>query len=118
MENMERGEAIAAAGPNKGPRVTLAQVMGSIREVYYLNPGDILEQTGSPLNTITICVAVLYNGWVVTSRGVAPAAPENYDPEIGRKLAYEDVVRQIWPLMGFLLRQTIYEIDNEQKLGG
>jgi hypothetical protein len=38
----------------------------------------------------------------------APASPENYDPEKGRTFARDNAVRQLWPLMGFSLRDSLH----------
>lgn len=46
------------------------------------------------------------NGFTVIGKSV-PASPANFDAQLGRKLAYEDAVRQIWPLMGFALRARL-----------
>ena len=31
--------------------------------------------------------------------------PENYNEEIGNKIAYDNAFRQLWPLFGFLLAE-------------
>jgi hypothetical protein len=36
-----------------------------------------------------------------------PASPDNFNPDLGRKLAYEDCIRQLWPLMGFALKERL-----------
>jgi hypothetical protein len=38
---------------------------------------------------------------------VARASPENFNADLGRKFAYEDAVRQLWPLMGYALRDKL-----------
>lgn len=43
------------------------------------------------LDLITFCVLVLQNGFTVTGES-ACASPENFDPEIGRKIARENAV--------------------------
>ncbi|HIA8366472.1 TPA: Gp49 family protein, partial [Klebsiella pneumoniae] len=50
------------------------------------------------------CVLVLENGFIVTGES-ACASPENFDPEIGRKIARQNAVAKIWPLEGYLLKQ-------------
>jgi hypothetical protein len=115
MDNMKRAEAFAAANPRKGNRVTLDQVLFSIKQTYYFHPAAAVPDPGHlpkdhVMWTMTVCVCILYNGWSVIGKA-APADPTMFDEEIGRKLAYEDCVRQIWPLLGFLLRQTLYEMD-------
>lgn len=62
----------------------------------------------SPLSLLTICVLVLRNGFTV--HGVsACASPENYNKEIGQRIARENAEREIWPLLGFALRQKLHD---------
>ena len=58
------------------------------------------------LNLLTFCVLVLRNGFTVTGES-ACASPENFDAEIGRKIARENAVAKIWPLMGYELRTKL-----------
>ena len=116
MDNVKRTEKIAASGPNKGPRVNLDTVLGSIADTHWINAGDALFKLGElkapydkhPTSLMTICLCVLHNGWIVVGKS-APASAANYDPEVGRKLSHEDCIRQIWPLLGFNLRQNLHE---------
>lgn len=59
-----------------------------------------------PLRLLTICVLVLRNGFTVTGES-ACASPENFDAEIGRKVARANAVQKIWPLMGYELRSQL-----------
>ncbi|GHM31555.1 hypothetical protein ECZU45_53420 [Escherichia coli] len=56
----------------------------------------------------TICVLVLCNGFIVTGES-ACASPENFDAEIGRKVARKNAIEKIWPLEGYLLKQKLSE---------
>ena len=58
------------------------------------------------LKLLTFCVLVLRNGFTVTGQS-ACASPENFNAEIGRRIAREDAVRQVWPLMGYELRSSL-----------
>ena len=58
------------------------------------------------LNLLTFCVLVLRNGFTVTGES-ACASPENFDAEIGRKIARQNAVNKIWPLMGYELRTKL-----------
>ena len=58
------------------------------------------------LGLLTFCVLVLRNGFMVTGES-ACASPENFDAEIGRKIARQNAVAKIWPLMGYQLRQQL-----------
>lgn len=104
------------------PRVTPGHIESLIAEEIYIVPGDSVhwtdhlaaqgnaqhELTIQSLSLLTICVIVLRNGFTVTGES-ACASPENYDAEIGRKIARENAINKIWPLEGYLLKQKLYE---------
>lgn len=56
-----------------------------------------------PLELLTFCVLVLKNGFTVTGES-ACVSPKNFDAEIGRKVARENAINKIWPLMGYELK--------------
>jgi Phage protein (N4 Gp49/phage Sf6 gene 66) family len=58
------------------------------------------------LGVLTFCVLVLRNGFIVTGES-ACASPENFDAEIGRKIAHQNAVQKMWPLMGYELRSRL-----------
>lgn len=58
------------------------------------------------LGLLTICVLVLRNGFTVTGES-ACASPENFDAEIGRKIARQNAINKVWPLMGYELRSKL-----------
>ena len=60
------------------------------------------------LGLLTFCVLGLRNGFTVTGES-ACASPENFDAEIGRKIARQNAVAKIWPLLGFSLKQKLHE---------
>jgi len=70
-----------------------------------LCPTDVAELKDA-LNLLTFCVLVLRNGFTVTGES-ACASPENFDAEIGRKIAYQNAISKVWPLMGFRLRDQL-----------
>ena len=55
------------------------------------------------LDLLTFCVLVLRNGFTVTGES-ACASPENFDAELGCKIARQNAVNKIWPLMGYALK--------------
>ena len=67
------------------------------------------------LGLLTFCVLVLKNGFTVTGES-ACASPENFDAEIGRKIARQNAVAKIWPLMGYELRSNL-AWRSEQRTG-
>lgn len=64
---------------------------------------DLLKES---LNLLTFCVLVLRNGFTVTGES-ACASPENFDAEIGRKIARQNAEQKIWPLMGYALKEQL-----------
>ena len=69
---------------------------------------------GSPLLLLTFCVLVLRNGFTVTGES-ACASPENFDAEIGRKIARENAINKVWMLEGYLLKQQLHDDMNGQQ---
>lgn len=62
-----------------------------------------------PLFLVTFCVLVLKNGFTV--HGVSGvASPENFNAEIGRKVARDNAVNAIWPLLGYQLKDKLHAI--------
>ena len=59
--------------------------------------------TGSCL---TVCCLTLKNGFTVTGES-ACASPENFDAEIGQKIARGNAREKLWPLLGFRLRDQL-----------
>ena len=55
---------------------------------------------------LTFCVLVLRNGFTVTGES-ACASPENFDAEVGRKIARANAVNKVWPLMGYELKSKL-----------
>lgn len=58
------------------------------------------------LKLLTFCVLVLRNGFTVTGEA-ACASQESFDADLGRKIAKQNAVAKIWPLMGYELRSKL-----------
>lgn len=58
------------------------------------------------LSLLTFCVLVLRNGFTVTGES-ACASPENFDAEVGRKIARQNAISKVLPLMGYELRSRL-----------
>lgn len=59
-------------------------------------------------STFTACLLTLANGYTVLGES-ACASPENFNAELGRKIARENAKNKIWALEGYLLRQNLSE---------
>ena len=54
--------------------------------------------------TVTICEIMLDNGYSVRGES-ACVNPDNYNQEIGERIAYDKAFNKLWPLFGFLLAE-------------
>jgi Phage protein (N4 Gp49/phage Sf6 gene 66) family len=105
-EGLKASEAECAAHAT-APRVSLDSIVANIESAHYRSAADAM---GVPqhqdLRLLTLCIVVLRNGFTVVGKS-APAHGLNYNYDLGCKLALDDAIRQIWPLMGFALRDRI-----------
>lgn len=98
------------------PRVTQADLEANIVSEHYFTAGqgvsgEVSSRDEQPcqfcyessLDLLTFCVLVLKNGFTVTGES-ACASPENFDAELGRKIARQNAVNKVWPLMGYELK--------------
>lgn len=95
------------------PRVTATDIEAVIVSEHYFTAAEGIGGAGGevisiPLDLLTFCVLVLKNGFTVTGES-ACASPENFNAEVGRKIARENALAKIWPLEGYLLRQRLAE---------
>ena len=94
---------------NKGlnaPRLTPAHIDSTIKDISYHRLTDVL----------TVCVLTLMNGFTLTGES-ACASPENYNEEIGNKVAFKNAREKIWMLEGYLLKEKLYQKSlNKQEL--
>jgi len=107
----------------KAPRVTVKDVEDAISSVHYFTARQGVEGTyvggvddecvedSDHLKLLTFCIIVVKNGFTFVGQS-ACASPENFDPEIGKKIAYDDAFNQIWIPMGYMLKQHLYESAN------
>ena len=96
------------------PQVTPADIESNIVQTHYFTAADGWcaashqpSEDGSPLTLLTFCVLILRNGFTVTGES-ACASPENFDAELGRKIARANAVNKIWPLMGYALKEKLH----------
>lgn len=102
MSEKEIEQEIQEKGLN-APRLTPDLIDEAIiDEAYHVFPGT----------TFTVCLLTLKNGFNVSGTSAA-ASLENFDEEIGRKIARENARNDIWPLEGYLLKENLFNSDEE-----
>ena len=106
---LEQTEAYSAARATH-PRVTLDSMKAKIISEDYFTVGEAIRLAGGnphpSLDILTLCILVTETGFTIVGKS-APASPENFDREKGRRFAYEDAIKQLWPLEGYLLRSRL-----------
>lgn len=89
-------QAQAVVETKTAPRVTEKSIKDKIANVDYIVRDDLL----------TICIIKMSNGFMV--HGVsAPASPQNFDADVGKRYAYDNAFKQLWQLEGYLLRERL-----------
>ena len=126
MNDQTIEQEIQAKGANVAPRITPADIEANIIGEHYFTAADGVagaftnvelaqgrgvypDEIGRPktaLSLLTFCVLVLRNGFTVTGES-ACASPANFNAEIGRKIARDNAVAKVWPLMGYELRSKL-----------
>ena len=95
---LEIEQEIQSKGLN-APRLSPADIDNAIvGEDYYVFPNT----------TFTVCLLTLKNGFNVSGESAA-ASLENFDAEIGRKIAKDNARNKIWALEGYLLKQKLFD---------
>lgn len=92
-------EAKAVVATKTAPRVTEESIKAKIARVDY----HLVGAAGLG----TICVITMQNGWLSTGFS-APASAENFDPEVGRRYAFDNAFKPLWQLEGYLLREALH----------
>lgn len=102
------------------PRITPADLQVNITSAHYFIVSEAIQHPSAvhecgddgwylgATQLLTICVLQLRNGFTVTGES-ACASPENFDAEVGRKIARENAVAKVWPLMGYALRERLHQ---------
>ena len=100
------------------PRITPQGIEDAITSEFYFTASDGCfgssghrpsgVRAGTALSLLTFCVLVLKNGFTITGES-ACASPENFDADIGRKIARENAKQKIWALEGYALKTRLWE---------
>ena len=79
-------------------KVTLEGIKSKIKAECYIVLPD---------GRTTLCQLTLQNGYTINGTSACVDA-SSFDMNIGRKIAFDDAIRQIWPLEGYLLAEKLY----------
>ena len=100
-EQIDAASRAVAKTPN---RVSLEFIESQIDTVSYRTGAECVQAGGGPsegpLAHLTVAFMVMKNGFIVIGHA-APMDPANFNVDHGRKLAYDQCIKQLWPLYAF-----------------
>jgi hypothetical protein len=105
-------EAEIQAKGKTAPRLTPDHISAQIASEYSARASDVFKdmpmspESKRALSCLTICVIVLKNGFTLVGES-ACASPENFDADIGHKIARDNARSKIWALEGYALRSKL-----------
>lgn len=99
---MDQNELNAALAASPSPdRVTPEYLASRIAKVEFHRLAG---------GTMTLCILTVDNGFQLTGTS-ACADPANYRQDVGEKIARDNAERQLWPLLGFALKDAMAARD-------
>lgn len=107
MSDQEIEKEIQAKGKT-APRITPADLTANIHHVETVKH---VTQSGQVLRW---AILVTLSGFAVVGKPSVAVSPENDDAEIGEQIAFDNSRDELWPLMGYALKQHMHQppVDN------
>lgn len=108
--SIEQEEAAAAAVAKTSLRISLDDIKAEVAAEHIFTLHEALTALGHPVGddakVLTICTLTTVSGFTVIGKS-APIDPANFNAELGAKIARDEALGQLWPLMGFARKQAI-----------
>ena len=110
MNNEQKVEALIQQEQALAPRVTPEDLDKNIASVEFVKH---VTNTGTVLRW---CILNTVNGFAVTGEPSACVSVENDRQSVGEEVAYDNARSKLWPLMGYLLTEKLYQEAEKRKL--
>ena len=94
-------EARVVALGATAPRVTPAELAANIVHT------EIVKHVSQSGQVLRWAVLTTRSGYAVTGRPSVSVSPENDRAEIGERVAIDNARSELWPLMGYALRERL-----------
>lgn len=88
------------------PRVTPGDMAANIAHI------EVVKHISRSGQVLRWAVLTTRNGFAVTGRPSASVSPENDDAAIGERVAIENAKQELWPLMGYELKQRLHGVSH------
>lgn len=83
------------------PRVTLADIDANVAEI------EIVKHVSKSGQVLRWAVITTRNGYAVVGRPSCSVSSENDNRELGEKIAVSNSKAEMWPLMGYALKDRL-----------
>ena len=110
MNNEQKVEALIQQEQALAPRVTPEDLDKNIASVEFVKH---VTNTGKVLRW---CILTTINGFAVTGEPSVSVSVENDRQSVGEEVAYDNARSKLWPLMGYLLTEKLYQEAEKRKL--
>ena len=110
MNNEQKVEALIQQEQALAPRVTPEDLDKNIASVEFVKH---VTNTGKVLRW---CILNTVNGFAVTGEPSVSVSVENDRQSVGAEVAYNNARSKLWPLMGYLLTEKLYQEAEKRKL--
>ena len=110
MNNEQKVEALIQQEQAIAPRVTPEDLDKNIASVEFVKH---VTNTGKVLRW---CILNTVNGFAVTGEPSVSVSVENDRQSVGEEVAYNNARSKLWPLMGYLLTEKLYQEAEKRKL--
>lgn len=88
------------------PRVSFADLEANIADT------EILKHVSKSGQVLRWAIITTVSGFAVVGKPSCAASADNDDAEIGQKIAIENTRQELWPLMGYELKQRLHAAEN------
>lgn len=95
-------------------KVTMADLEAQVKSQFFFTARDGVyrnEMAGSDaaaLSHVMICVLILHNGLKLVGVNTGSVDPRDYNADMAMKMARADAINQLWPMLGFQLKEQLY----------
>ena len=110
MNNEQKVEALIQQEQALAPRVIPEDLDKNIASVEFVKH---VTNTGKVLRW---CILNTVNGFAVTGEPSVSVSVENDRQSVGEEVAYNNARSKLWPLMGYLLTEKLYQEAEKRKL--
>ncbi len=94
-----------AAGHRAGGVDVVVDRDGGVAKLGLRSVDDVAKHVSKTGQVLRWAVLTTQNGFAVVGRPSVSVSPENDDEDIGKRIAIDNATNELWPLMGYALKE-------------